>query len=111
MHNDILHMAGQLGLDPATMVLCEGGPVDELEQALENSEAVASSFNCSISTSAIVFVIYCSASMDTSERVVVQNKTKALLNQMKSVHAEGAKKSIVLDPIFLYILVPDLPKR
>ncbi|XP_016490242.2 LOW QUALITY PROTEIN: diphthine--ammonia ligase [Nicotiana tabacum] len=111
LHNDILHMAGQLGLDPATMVLCEGGPVDELEQALENSEAVASSFNCSISTSAIVFVIYCSASMDTSERVVVQNKTKALLNQMKSVHAEGAKKSIVLDPIFLYILVPDLPKR
>ncbi|KAJ8564941.1 hypothetical protein K7X08_001401 [Anisodus acutangulus] len=111
LHNDILHMAGQLGLDPATMVLCEGGPVAELEQALENSEAVARSFNCSISTSAIVFVIYCSEAMEKSERIVVQKKTETLLKQMKSHHAEGAKKSEVLDPNFLYVLVPDLPKR
>ncbi|KAJ8562698.1 hypothetical protein K7X08_031150 [Anisodus acutangulus] len=99
LHNDILHMAGQLGLDPTTMVLCEGGPVAELEQALENSEAVARSFNCSISTS-----------YGESERIVVQKKTETLLKKMKSHHAEGAKKSEVLDPIFLYVLVPDLPK-
>lgn len=111
LHNDILHMAGQLGLDPATMVLCEGGPVAELEQALKNSEAVARSFNCSISTSAIVFVIYCSESMEKSERIIVQKKTETLLKQMKPTHAEDTKKSKVLDAIFLYILVPDLPKR
>ncbi|XP_055801105.1 diphthine--ammonia ligase [Solanum dulcamara] len=111
LHNDILHMAGQLGLDPATMLLCEGGPVAELEQALENSEAVARSFNCSISMSAIVFVIYCSESIEKAERIIVQKKTETLLNQMKSHHAEGTKKSKVLDPIFLYVLVPDLPKR
>lgn len=111
LHNDILHMAGQLGLDPATMVLCGGGPVAELEQALENSEAVARSFNCSISASAIVFVIYCSESIEKSERIIVQKKTETLLKQIKSHHAEDGKKSIVLDPIFLYVLVPDLPKR
>lgn len=111
LHNEILHMAGQLGLDPATMLLCEGGPVAELEQALENSEAVARSFNCSISTSAMVFVIYCSESVEKSERIIVQKKTETLLKQMKSNHADGTKKSKVLDPIFLYVLVPDLPKR
>lgn len=111
LHNDILHMAGQLGLDPATMLLCEGGPVPELEQALENSEAVARSFNCSISMSAVVFVIYCSESIEKAERIIVQKKTETLLKQMKSHHAEGTKKSKVLDPIFLYVLVPDLPKR
>ncbi|XP_059291304.1 diphthine--ammonia ligase isoform X2 [Lycium ferocissimum] len=111
LHNDILHMAGQLGLDPATMVLCEGGPVAELEQALQNSEAVARSFNCSISTSVIVFVIYCSESMEKLERVVVRKKIETILKQMKSQHSEDAKKSEVLDPIFLYVLVPDLPKR
>lgn len=111
LHNDILHMAGQLGLDPATMLLCEGGPVAELEQALKNSEAVARSFNCSISTSAIVFVIYCSESIEKSQRTIVQKKTETLLKQMKLNHAEDTKKSKVLDPIFLYVLVPDLPKR
>ncbi|KAL3356772.1 hypothetical protein AABB24_017437 [Solanum stoloniferum] len=93
------------------MLLCEGGPVAELEQALENSEAVARSFNCSISTSAMVFVIYCSESIEKSERIIVQKKTETLLKQMKSNHADGTKKSKILDPIFLYVFVPDLPKR
>ncbi|KAL9379234.1 hypothetical protein Peur_027716 [Populus x canadensis] len=61
LHKEILHMAGQLGLDPPTMMLCNGGPSAELEQALGNSEAVANVFNCSVSTSAIVLTIYCSA--------------------------------------------------
>ncbi|KAM3234978.1 diphthine-ammonia ligase isoform X1 [Capsicum annuum] len=111
LHNDILHMAGQLGLDPATMVLCKGGPVAELEQALENSEAVARSFNCSISTSTILCLIYCSESIEKSERIIVQKKADTHLKQMKLDHAEGHKKTMVLDPVFLYVLVPDLPKR
>lgn len=111
LHKEILHMAGQLGLDPPTMLLSSGGPTAELEQALENSEAVAKSFNCSISTSAILFVIYCSTSIPASERTNVQDKLDAFLKQMKVLHSDNGNHFWVLDPIFLYILVPDLPKR
>ncbi|GLT68062.1 hypothetical protein SLA2020_403240 [Shorea laevis] len=83
LHKEILHMAGQLGLDPPTMTLCNGGATAELEQALENSEAVAQCFNCSISTSALLFLF-------TSDKGSIIK---------------------VPDPIFLYVLVPDLPKR
>lgn len=97
LHKEILHMAGQLGFDPPTMSLCGGGPTGELEQALVNSEAIAKSFNSSITTSAILFVIYCSKSTSNLDRIGMQQK----LNQMKPV----------INPVFLYILVPDLPKR
>ena len=111
MHKNILHMAGQLGLDPPTMILCEGGVTAELEKALENSEAVAKCFNCSISTSTIVFVIYCSACIPQSERFQIQDKLDAFLKQMKFSHFDKASKSEALDPSCLYVLVPDLPKR
>ncbi|CAK9174364.1 unnamed protein product [Ilex paraguariensis] len=104
-------MAGQLGLDPPTMLLCTGGHVSELKQALENSEAVAKCFNCSISTSAILFVIYCSSSVNKSNRTTIQNKLDGFLEQMKLHHFDSGNLSEVLDPIFLYVLVPDLPKR
>ncbi|XAR60041.1 Diphthine--ammonia ligase [Bertholletia excelsa] len=50
LHKEILYMAGQLGLDPPTMLLRSGGTAVELEQALQNSEAIAKCFQCSIST-------------------------------------------------------------
>lgn len=102
-------MAGQLGLDPPTMTLCNGGSTSELEKALENSEAVAKCFNCSISTSAIAFVIYCSSHIPSPERVRIQDKLDVLLEQMKFLHSRNASQSF--DPIFLYVLVPELPKR
>ncbi|KAL3520996.1 hypothetical protein ACH5RR_019145 [Cinchona calisaya] len=111
LHKDILYMAGQLGLDPPTMLLCSGGPTAELEQALENSEAVAKCFNCSISASAILFVIYCSASMNESDRITIEDKTNILLKEMKLYYSDSRSSSDVFDPIFLYVLVPDLPKR
>ncbi|PON55492.1 Diphthine--ammonia ligase [Parasponia andersonii] len=111
LHKNILHMAGQLGLDPPTMILCEGGVTAELEKALQNSEAVAKCFNCSISTSTIVFVIYCSACIPSSERLQIQDKLDVFLKQMKLSHFDEACISEALDPIFLYVLVPDLPKR
>lgn len=94
-------MAGQLGFDPPTMTLCGGGPIGELEQALVNSEAIAKSFNCSIMTSAILFVIYCSKSTSKLDRISLQEKQNSFLNQTKRL----------LNPVFLYVLVPDLPKR
>ncbi|ESW33988.1 hypothetical protein PHAVU_001G114900 [Phaseolus vulgaris] len=111
LHEGILYMAGQLGLDPPTMNLCQGGPGVELEQALKNSEAVAKCYNCSISTSAIVFVIYCSKRISSSDRLDIQEKQEIILRQMRVSHLQEADTYKGLDPLFLYVLVPDLPKR
>ncbi|XP_044483103.1 diphthine--ammonia ligase isoform X3 [Mangifera indica] len=110
LHKEVLHMAGQLGLDPPTMALCDGGLATELEQALQNSEAVAKRFNSSISTSTIFFVIYCSARVALSERQKILDKLDNFLKQLRISYLEGSM-SKVLDPIFLYVLVSDLPKR
>lgn len=103
-------MAGQLGLNPPTMTLCQGGAIDELEKALENSEAVAKCFNCSISTSAIAFVIYCSTKIPSTERFKIQDKQDAFLKQTRVFNLDKGTNSEAFDPIFLYVLVPDLPK-
>lgn len=111
LHKEILHMAGQMGLDPPTMTLCAGGPTGELEQALVNSEAVAKCFGASISTSAILLVIYCSKRIPSSERIRIQEKLDMFLKQRRSLQLGKESNSTVLDPVFLYVLVPDLPKR
>ncbi|XP_059437744.1 diphthine--ammonia ligase isoform X3 [Corylus avellana] len=111
LYKEILHMAGQLGLDPPTMTLCSGGATAELEKALENSEAVATCFNCSISTSALLFVVYCSTYVPSSERHRIQDKQDTFLKQMRLFQLDKGSIVKVPDPIFLYVLVPDLPKR
>ncbi|OVA02365.1 DUF71 domain [Macleaya cordata] len=108
LHKEILYMAGQLGLDPPTMKLCSGGPSAEMEQALENCEAVAKNFNCSIASSSILFVIYCSASLTSSQRREIQEKHKAFIEQRRS--SESDHVSELVDPIVLYVLSPNLPK-
>ncbi|KAJ0237093.1 Diphthamide synthase [Hirschfeldia incana] len=108
LHKGVLHMAGQLGLDPPTMNLRNEGAVAELKQALTNSEAIAEAFRCSISSSAILFVVFCSARVEQSERHQLHEKFVSFLDLAKS---SRTRVSNVLDPIFLYILVPDLPKR
>ncbi|CAL9219550.1 unnamed protein product [Arabidopsis halleri] len=107
LHKSVLHMAGQLGLDPPTMNLRNEGAIAELNQALTNSEAIAQSFNCSISSSAILFVVFCSARTKQSERNQLHEKFVTFLDLAKS----SRRVRNVLDPMFLYILVPDLPKR
>ncbi|KAF8054057.1 hypothetical protein N665_1354s0017 [Sinapis alba] len=107
LHKGVLHMAGQLGLDPPTMNLRNEGAIAELNQALTNSEAIAESFRCSISSSAVLFVVFCSARTQQSERNQLHEKFVSFLDLAKS----SQRVSNVLDPIFLYILVPDLPKR
>ncbi|KAJ3691497.1 hypothetical protein LUZ61_020661 [Rhynchospora tenuis] len=96
-YKGVLYMAGQLGLDPPTMNLCVGGPTAELEQALQNSEAVAKCFNTSIFTSTFLFVIYCSARLNSSEKIQVQEKLKSSFDSSDN-------------PTFLYVLASDLPK-
>lgn len=104
-------MAGQLGLDPPTMLICDGGATAELEKALENSEAVAKCFTSSIFTSAILFTIYCSKAVIKSDRIKIQEKLDMDLNQMKLRNLNSGNFCTVLNPMFLYVLVPDLPKR
>ncbi|XP_071724831.1 diphthine--ammonia ligase [Rutidosis leptorrhynchoides] len=110
LHKEILYMAGQLGLDPPTMTLCNGGPTAELEQALKNSEAVARTYKRSISTSVILFVVYCSTNIPPSERFKIQEGMNTYLKQTRlSLDKRSVSKN--LSPMFLYVLVPDLPKR
>lgn len=101
-------MAGQLGLDPPTMELCAGGLVAELVQALENSEAIANCFNSSLA-SAILIVVYCSAYLQSSERYKIQQMITDFLKQKVS-EMQTACICSAFDPIFLYVLAPDLPK-
>ncbi|CAA7403953.1 unnamed protein product [Spirodela intermedia] len=110
LHREILYMAGQLGLDPPTMTLCPGGPTAEMEQALENCEAVANCFNGSITSSAILLIIYCSARLTLSERHEIQLKVETFLKR-RAFSLPHVGSADVLDPIFLYVLAPDLPKR
>lgn len=111
LHKEILYMAGQLGLDPPTMTLCNGGAIAELEQALENSEAIAKCFNCSISTSAFLFVVYCSISTPLSDKLKIYDKLDSFMKKIKPSGLDSGSMSEVLHPIFLYVLVPGLPKR
>ncbi|GKV12537.1 hypothetical protein SLEP1_g23666 [Rubroshorea leprosula] len=111
LHKEVLHMAGQLGLDPPAMNLCGGGPTAELEQALENSEAVAKCFNCSISTSALLYVVYCSISIPLAERLKIRDKMDSSVKKIRLSNMDNGRKPVMLDPVFLYVLVPDLPKR
>lgn len=111
LHKEILYMAGQLGLDPPTMLICDGGATAELEKALENSEAVAKCFTSSISTSAILFTVYCSTAIPASDRIKIQEKMVMDLNRMKLHNLNNGNLCTVLNPMFLYVFVPDLPKR
>nr|XP_025661811.1 uncharacterized protein LOC112757437 [Arachis hypogaea] len=87
-----------------------GGASAELELALKNCEAVAKCFNCSISTSAIMFVVYCSKRVSSSERHDMQEKLETILRQMRIFQLQEQNTCKALDPVVLYVLVPDLPK-
>lgn len=102
-------MAGQLGLDPPTMALCPGGASAETKQALENCEAVANCFSCSIASSTVVLVVYCSASLTYSDKTVVQETIDIFLGQRAS-NLQKESSVTTSDPIFLYVLAPSLPK-
>lgn len=82
-HNNILYMAGQLGSDPPTMVLRSEGLSNKLEQALENSEATARSFKCSLSSSVTLCVIYCSKDIILTERTRIQGRIHDFLKRSR----------------------------
>lgn len=109
LHKDVLYMAGQLGLDPPTMTLCSGGAAAEMDKALENCEAVANCFNCSVASSAILLVIYCSTSITSNDKDKIQSKIDHFLGQPVS-NLQRKSLSRASDPIVLYVLASSLPK-
>lgn len=108
LHKEILYMAGQLGLNPSTMTLCSGGATNELEQALKNCEAVSECFRSSVSTSSVIFVMYCSSRIQPEERKRIEDKLHGVLEEMRDSNKDSLSK--LLDTIFLSIHVPNLPK-
>lgn len=104
LYGEILYMAGQLGLDPPTMKLCPGGPTAELELALRNSEAVANAFSCSIFSSAIHFLVYCSTHLTSNEKEEVEQK----LHNSYIARLDCSKTGSY--PTILYVFASDLPK-
>lgn len=91
-------MAGQLGLDPPTMLLLPDGPAAEMDQALLNCEAVANCFRCSVSSSAVIITVYCSSVL-FSELDEIQNRMNDFLK--RTVPNEGFQGT--LSPVLLYI--------
>ncbi|KAF9609818.1 hypothetical protein IFM89_018672 [Coptis chinensis] len=110
LHKEILYMAGQLGLDPPTMKLCSGGASAEMEQALENCDAVARSFKCSLASSTILFVVYCSAALASSQKIEIQSKLEAFLEQRSASDLDSNFMCKSFDPMVIYVLAPNLPK-
>ncbi|KAL6591376.1 hypothetical protein ACP70R_049879 [Stipagrostis hirtigluma subsp. patula] len=104
LYGEILYMAGQLGLDPPTMKLCPGGAKAELELALRNSEAVANAFSCSIYSSAIHFLVYCSAHLTSDEKEEVEQTLQSSYISRLDCSKTGSY------PTVLYVFAPDLPK-
>lgn len=111
MHNSVLYMAGQLGLDPPTMKLCSGGAAAETKQALKNCEAVANCYNCSLAGSSILFVIYCAASLSSGDRLQVQEQLQDFLKKLSAESLHDHSLSDRQEPVYLYILASNLPKR
>ncbi|KAG0447856.1 hypothetical protein HPP92_028113 [Vanilla planifolia] len=105
LHKELLYMAGQLGLDPPTMLLHPDGPAAEMDQALLNCEAVANCFRCSVSSSAITVTVYCS-SVSSFELTEIQNRMDNFLKH--TLLNEGLRRAS--SPIVLYVLVTNLPK-
>ncbi|MCO5605345.1 hypothetical protein L7F22_059528 [Adiantum nelumboides] len=101
--HDMLYMAGQLGLNPATMAVVGGGAASEMKQALKNCEAVAQAFSTSIIHSCVSILVYCSSSVGLSEREKAEMVLKNFMGSTEHV-------SCVLEASVLYVWVRALPK-
>ena len=113
-------MAGQLGLDPPTMELVQGGATLEMRQAMKNCEAVAEAFKVSLRGDAIAITIYCSAALTIEDQVQVEHCLQEFLHaeaeedtgsdESHSQYRISRYLKIIPKPLVLFLLVPALPK-
>lgn len=106
-------MAGQLGLDPPTMLLVSGGAGVQMQQALINCEAVVKEFGCNLVSSLISLTVYCPAFLTSCERSEICN---TLVKFMQKETTSGGESSKITKNSknnrspFLFILASMLPK-
>jgi enamine deaminase RidA (YjgF/YER057c/UK114 family) len=113
-------MAGQLGLDPPTMGLVQGGATLEMHQAMKNCEAVARAFKVSLRGDAVAITIYCSAALSVKDQAEVERCLHEFLlaepeedDHVDGSHSQYSMRSclkIIPNPMILFVLVPALPK-
>jgi len=109
LHEGIPHMACQLGLALPTMNLCSGGPRVELEHAQKNSEAVAKSITVQYRHLQLV-LLFTVLKTSLYLRLDIEKKQETILRQMKIFDSDEGKKYKTLEPVFLYVLAPGLPR-
>eukprot|EP00850_Spirogloea_muscicola_P016894 SM000141S00838 [mRNA] locus=s141:37206:42036:+ [translate_table: standard] len=127
LHGGLLHMAGQLGLEPATMTLVNGGAAAQTRRALLSCESVAASFGSTLRRDCVALTIYCSSMCSGVERMEVGQEVRTFMtandedtvgdHEQKTVavaiaavaEADGvaaASCSLLVE----YVIVPGLPK-
>eukprot|EP00850_Spirogloea_muscicola_P000699 SM000002S05779 [mRNA] locus=s2:2203672:2208664:+ [translate_table: standard] len=127
LHGGLLHMAGQLGLEPATMTLVSGGAAAQTRRALRSCEAVAASFGSRLRRDCVALTVYCSSVCSVGERVEIglEVRTFMMVNDEDTLDdhdqqevavatAAVAKANSVAaapcSPLVEYVIVPGLPK-
>ncbi|KAJ7556728.1 hypothetical protein O6H91_05G095500 [Diphasiastrum complanatum] len=113
MHRGILHMAGQLGLHPATMSLVSGGAGAQMDQALINCEAVVQAFSLGPHFPATSFTIYCTSSAGDEGLKGISNELEKYLSAAKENDSPEFKlgsQAFIPTPLVHFVLVPALPK-
>ncbi|XP_057872769.2 diphthine--ammonia ligase isoform X3 [Cryptomeria japonica] len=113
LHRQILYMAGQLGLDPPTMLLVSGGAGVQMQQALINCEAVVKEFGCKLVSSLISLTVYCPAFLTSCERSEICNTLVKYMHKETTLGGDSSKitrNSESNRPPILFILAAMLPK-
>lgn len=109
-------MAGQLGLDPPTMALVQGGATVEMQQALKNCEEVAGAFKASLRRDAVAITIYCSIALSVEDQAQVERCLHEFLIEDEEDGDDQGRRSYmstnwkIPNPLILFVLVPALPK-
>ncbi|CAM6112575.1 unnamed protein product [Calypogeia fissa] len=103
-HQQVMYMAGQLGLDPPTMNVVPGGATCEMTQALNNCKAIGEVFTQTFLNSIMSLTVYCSSPSG-------MNGVEGILDKyLESFGETDSQGRILPKPPVLYILLPALPK-
>lgn len=125
-HGKILLMAGQLGLDPSTMVLRSNEANVQARRAFLNIEAVATANWKSAVNAALVFTIFVAERIDRFGRAQIEEELQRFLNgencniwaemeqsieeQDEGSDFEESLPNRTFTPLINWIVMPSLPK-
>ncbi|GBG68914.1 hypothetical protein CBR_g3613 [Chara braunii] len=116
LHGGVLHMAGQIPLDPASMVIVKGGPRVEMARALLSCEAVAETFGVSLRRQLLCCTVYCASAAGANGREEMEAELRGFLHGVDSADGPHATtdykvgKPSNCEPLIRYVVVSGLPK-